>query len=180
MEFPPLSAETAEHTDERYLLTTIHQRQQHIQTNDVQTMRMMTWRLFLPHFRTRPNTVSQVNLWILTRLIGSYIRSWKRPGDLPRVIEILCLFASGAQRNERKDNNFYHEWKITRAFPTTHVSTYFFRKPITFTLPICESYWFTEEIGTYMRCWESPCYLPFVIEIVVFSLVLLRSTREKT
>jgi hypothetical protein len=25
------------------------------------------------------------------RLIGSYIRSWERPGDLPRVIEILCL-----------------------------------------------------------------------------------------
>ena len=37
------------------------------------------------------------------RLIGSYIRSWERPGALPRVIEILCLFASGAQRNERKD-----------------------------------------------------------------------------
>jgi hypothetical protein len=28
---------------------------------------------------------------------------WERPGDLPRVIEIVCLFASGAQRNERKD-----------------------------------------------------------------------------
>ena len=37
------------------------------------------------------------------RLIGSYIRSWERPGDLPRVIEILCLFASGGQRNERKE-----------------------------------------------------------------------------
>jgi len=37
------------------------------------------------------------------RLIGSYIRSWERPGDLPRVIEMLCLFASGGQRNERKD-----------------------------------------------------------------------------
>jgi hypothetical protein len=36
------------------------------------------------------------------RLIGSYIRSWERPGDLPRVIEMLCLFAGGAQRNERK------------------------------------------------------------------------------
>ena len=36
-------------------------------------------------------------------LIGSYIRFWERPGDLPRVIEILCLFASGAQRNERKE-----------------------------------------------------------------------------
>ena len=37
------------------------------------------------------------------RIIGSYIRSWERPGDLPRVIEILCLFASEAQRNERKE-----------------------------------------------------------------------------
>ena len=37
------------------------------------------------------------------RLIGTYIRSWERPSDLPRVIEILCLFASGAQRNERKE-----------------------------------------------------------------------------
>ena len=38
-------------------------------------------------------------------IIGSYIRSWERPGDLPRVIEMLCLFASGAQRNERKETN---------------------------------------------------------------------------
>ena len=38
------------------------------------------------------------NLWnfYTNRLIGSYIRSWERPGDLQRVIEILCLFASGA------------------------------------------------------------------------------------
>jgi hypothetical protein len=67
---------------------------------------------------------------VLTRLIGSYMHSWERPGDLPRVIEMLCLFASGAKRNK----NFYHEWKITLAFPTTHVSTYFFRKPTTFTI----------------------------------------------
>ena len=30
-----------------------------------------------------------------------------------------------------------------------------------------ESCWFMEEIGTYMRCWESPGDLPLVIEIVV-------------
>ena len=30
-----------------------------------------------------------------------------------------------------------------------------------------ESCWFTEEIGTYMRCWESPGDLPLVIEICV-------------
>jgi hypothetical protein len=28
-----------------------------------------------------------------------------------------------------------------------------------------ESCWFTEEIDTYMRCWESPVDLPLVIEI---------------
>jgi hypothetical protein len=44
-------------------------------------------------------------LWSIQRVIGSYIRSWERPGDLPRVIEILCLFESGAQRNERKETN---------------------------------------------------------------------------
>ena len=74
---------------------------------------------FLPILKDLPN-----KCW---RLIGSYIRSCERPGDLPRVIEILCLFASGAKY-------FYHEWKITRAFPTTHVSIYFFRKPTTFTI----------------------------------------------
>ena len=42
-------------------------------------------------------------VWSNQRLIGSYIRSWERPGDLLRVIEMLCLFASVAQRNERKD-----------------------------------------------------------------------------
>jgi len=41
------------------------------------------------------------------RLIGSYIRSWEKPGDLPRVIEMLCLFASGAQRNEQKKTKIY-------------------------------------------------------------------------
>jgi hypothetical protein len=30
-----------------------------------------------------------------------------------------------------------------------------------------ESCWFTEEIDTYMRCWESPGDLPLVIEIFV-------------
>ena len=40
---------------------------------------------------------------VLITVIGSYIRSWERPCDLPRVIEILGLFASGAQRNDQKD-----------------------------------------------------------------------------
>ena len=43
----------------------------------------------------------------LSGIIGSYIRSCERPGDLPRVKEIVCLFASGAQRNERKDTTIY-------------------------------------------------------------------------
>jgi hypothetical protein len=70
------------------------------------------------------------------RLIGSYIRSWERPGDLPRVIEILCLFFRewSAAKRAKRNKNFYHEWKITQAFPTMHVSIYFFRKPTTFTI----------------------------------------------
>ena len=35
------------------------------------------------------------------RVIVSYIRSWERPGDLPRVIEILCLF--GVERSETSE-----------------------------------------------------------------------------
>ena len=31
-----------------------------------------------------------------------------------------------AAKRAKRHNNFYHERKITRAFPTTHVSTYFF------------------------------------------------------
>ena len=46
----------------------------------------------------------RLSAMILISIIGSYIRSWERPDDLPRVIAILCLFASGAQRNERKEN----------------------------------------------------------------------------
>jgi hypothetical protein len=41
--------------------------------------------------------------WSEQSLIGSYIRSWERPGDLPWGIEIWCLFASGAHRNEQKE-----------------------------------------------------------------------------
>ena len=51
--------------------------------------------IFIPRFSELKNPTRSI--------IGSYIRSWERPGDLQRVIEILCLFASGAQRNERKN-----------------------------------------------------------------------------
>jgi hypothetical protein len=84
--------------------------------------------------RSLPNYFDMTSYHWNVRLIGFYIRSLESPGDLPRVIEILCLFASGAQRNSEKKQNFYHEWRITRAFPTTHVSTYFFRKPTTFNI----------------------------------------------
>ena len=43
---------------------------------------------------------------MFTEEIGTYMRCWESPGDLPLVIEMLCLFASGAQRNERKDITF--------------------------------------------------------------------------
>jgi hypothetical protein len=32
-----------------------------------------------------------------------------------------------------------------------------------------ESCWVTEEIGTYMRCWENPGDLPLVIEMFVIN-----------
>jgi hypothetical protein len=37
-----------------------------------------------------------------------------------------------------------------------------------------ESCWLTEEIGTYMRCWESPGDLPLVIDIKFISLLEIR------
>ena len=39
-----------------------------------------------------------------------------------------------AAKRAKRHKKLYHEWKITQAFPTTHVSTYFFRKPTTFTI----------------------------------------------
>ena len=42
-----------------------------------------------------------------------------------------------------------------------------------------ESCWFTEEIGTYMRCWESPGDLPLVIEIDVSSRSFRCAPRAK-
>jgi hypothetical protein len=51
-------------------------------------------------------TLLQIEMYYV-RVIGSYIRSWERPGDLPSVIEILCLFAGGAQRNDRKETKKY-------------------------------------------------------------------------
>ena len=55
-------------------------------------------------FNATFNIISVIS-WLVERIIGSYIRSWEKPGDFPRVIEILCLFASGAQRNEQKETN---------------------------------------------------------------------------
>jgi hypothetical protein len=39
-----------------------------------------------------------------------------------------------AAKRAKRHKNLYHSWKITQAFPTMHVSTYFFRKPTTFTI----------------------------------------------
>ena len=49
----------------------------------------------------------------LTEEIGTYMRCWENPGDLPPVISILS------------SQNFYHSWKITRSFPRTYVKTYY-------------------------------------------------------
>ena len=63
--------------------------------------------------------VAEKYFFYFVRLIGSFIRWYGRPVDLPRVIEMLCLFTSGAQRNE---------WKTRWCSISTHNSTYFFRK----------------------------------------------------
>jgi hypothetical protein len=64
-----------------------------IMTSIIQTYLIVIYIIYI-RLKIKPNSVI---------IIGSYIRSWERPGDLLRVIEMLCLFASGAQRNERKD-----------------------------------------------------------------------------
>jgi hypothetical protein len=119
------------------------------------------------------NYMSWGNMWLflylcwLRRLIGSYIRSWERPGDLPRVIEILCLFASGAQRNERKDDN------LCKLVTDQWQASLWVRDS--------ESCWFTEEIGTYMRCWENLGDLPRVIEILcLFASGAQRNEQKET
>jgi hypothetical protein len=35
----------------------------------------------------------------------------------------------GAAKRAKRNTKFYHEWKITWAVPTTHVSTYFYGIP---------------------------------------------------
>ena len=45
--------------------------------------------------KEKKRTINNKLITKYIRLIGSYIRSWESPGDLSRVIEILCLFASG-------------------------------------------------------------------------------------
>jgi hypothetical protein len=70
----------------------------------------------------------------------------------------------------KRHNNFYHERKITQAFPTTvnfmwcvfHNAQWYWSDILCklvndqwrASLGVCdsESCWFTEEIGTYMRC----------------------------
>ena len=78
------------------------------------------------------------------RLIGSFIRWYGRPVELPLVI-IVCLFTSGAQWNEWKDiNKLYHEWKIRRCSISTHKSTYFLSKQHLFSYihtPMCGFHW---------------------------------------
>ena len=60
-----------------------------------------------------------------TEEIGTYMRCWESPSDLPLVIEIFVSF------------NFYHSWKITRSFPRTYVRTYYsFAKSTNFTLKL--------------------------------------------
>ena len=75
---------------------------------------------------------------MLDKLI-TYI--WRLPVWIAKNSRFLHTFlgktgwSSTSDRNFiLRHSNFYHERKITRAFPTTHVSTYFLRKLTTFTI----------------------------------------------
>ena len=57
--------------------------------------------------------------------IGTYMRCWESPGDLPRVIEIFVSFHSFRCAPLAQTYNFYHSWKIIRSFPRTYVRTYY-------------------------------------------------------
>jgi hypothetical protein len=47
---------------------------------------------------------------------------WSSTSD----INFMSFREWSAAKRAKRNKNLYHEWKITRAFPTTHVSTYFF------------------------------------------------------
>ena len=51
---------------------------------------------------------------------------WSPTGD--RYFMSYCEWS--AAKWAKRNKNFYHEWKITRDFPTMHVSTYFFCKQL--------------------------------------------------
>jgi hypothetical protein len=58
--------------------------------------------------------------WFLHTFLGK--TGWSSTSD----INCVSFREWSASERAKRNTNFYHEWKITRAFPTTHVSTYFF------------------------------------------------------
>jgi hypothetical protein len=62
---------------------------------------------------------SQINRFLHTFLGKT---GWSSTSD----INFMSFREWSAAKRAKRHKNFYHERKITRAFPTTHVSTYFF------------------------------------------------------
>ena len=79
-------------------------------------------------WHNRSNTSKSWNNRFLHTFLGK--TGWSSTSDR----NVMSFREWSAAKRAKRHTNFYHERKITRAFPTTHVSTYFFRNPTTFTI----------------------------------------------
>jgi hypothetical protein len=131
-------------------------------------------------FQIQIPTVLNIYLCLLFSLFV-FLDALFHPGDLPRVIEILCLFREwSAAKRARRHNNFYHEWKITRAFPTTHVSTYFFYLCLLFSLFVfLDALFHTFDVILQWR--QNMCHVIFhVVKYCTFNKILLNQGWPKS
>jgi hypothetical protein len=81
----------------------------------------------IKHLLTRYSGNSKFNRFLHTFLGKT---GWSSTSDR----NFISFREWSAAKQAKRHTNFYHSWKITRAFPTTHVSTYFFRKSTTLTI----------------------------------------------
>ena len=68
----------------------------------------------------------------INRFLHTFLRKtgWSSTSDR----NCMSFREWSAAKRAKRHKHFYHEWKITQVFPTTHASTYFFRKSTTFTI----------------------------------------------
>jgi hypothetical protein len=90
--------------------------------------RMITWVVFFRMFWNFISSLPMKSNRFLHTFLGK--TGWSSTSDR----NFMSFREWSAAKRAKRHKNFYHKRKITRAFPTTHVSTYFFRKPTTFTI----------------------------------------------